>query len=207
VNSTASIVRRNIVRERALEEDAMNRARGRGIIFVLLASLIFPLASPAFGQGVMNPYGQPQIVVRGQPSYYVWVDQTGWHLRWSTPVPVTLSGSVTTNGLFSGICPSGPNVAGGLSFYGSNRAVFSIPVRAGIGGFDFRTSGGLVTFDLGVNGIPVSGGILPWLIYIGQNLVPSLRSFTLSATPAFVQAACRESYLGDVDRPVKDPDR
>ena len=182
----------------------MNRVWG-GVVVIVLAGLIVPLAGPAAAQGVMNPYGQPQIIVRGQPSYYVWVDQTGWHVRWSTPIPVTLSGVVTTNGLFSGVCPSSPTVASALSFAGSNHAYFSIPARPGIGGFDFRTSGGQVTFNLGVNGVPVTGGILPWLIYIGQNLVPSLRSFTLSATPAFVQATCRESNLSDVDRPSKNP--
>lgn len=182
----------------------MNRVWG-GVVLVVLAGLIVPLAGPASAQGVMNPYGQPQVILRGQPSYYVWVDQTGWHVRWSTPIPVTLSGIVTTNGLFSGVCPSSSTVASALSFSESNRAYFSIPVRPGIGGFDFRTTGGLVTFNLGVNGVPVTGGILPWLIYIGQNLVPSLRSFTLSATPAFVQTTCRESNVNDVDRPSKDP--
>lgn len=184
----------------------MDTARGR-TVFVLLGSLILLLAGPAVGQGIWNPVGQPQIIVGNQPSYYVWVDRTGWHVRWSTPVPVTLSGIVTTNGLFSGVCPSSPIVARGFSLSSTNRAVFSIPVRAGIGGFDFRTTGGAVTFNLGMSGIQAAGGILPWLIYIGQNLVPSLRTFTLSAAPAFEQAGCRESLLGDVDRPVKDPDR
>jgi hypothetical protein len=174
---------------------------------VILAAVVLFAAGPAFGQGLINPYGQPQITVGSQPYYYVWVDRTGWHVRWSTPAPVTFAGVIVTNGRFTGVCPAGRFAPSGLSFLSANRANFSIAARPGIGGFDFQTTGPLVTFNFGVNGFPVPGRTLPWLIYIGQNLVPSARLFTLSATPAFAQQACRESPISDVDRPVKDPNR
>jgi len=176
----------------------MNLVHGRRTVVVLLAGLLVA-AGPAFGQGIINPFGQPQIVIGSQPIYYVWVDQTGWHVRWSTPFPQAFSGFLTSNGLISGVCGAGGGWPSGLSLTGAQRAVFSTPARSGIGGFDFRTSGSTVTFNLNVHGVQLPG----WLVFIGRSLVgPSFRSFTLSATPSFLQQPCREPHLSDVDRPV-----
>lgn len=84
----------------------MNHAPGWRTVVALLAGLLV-VSSPAFGQGIINPFGQPQIVIRTQPSYYVWVDQTGWHVRWSTPFPQAFSGFITSNGQISGVCAAG----------------------------------------------------------------------------------------------------
>jgi hypothetical protein len=178
----------------------MNRPQARWMVLVALAVLILG-AAPGFAAQGPNPFGQPQVIVRSQPSYYVWVDGRGWHVRWSTPIPITLSGSIITDGRFSTVCPTAQRLPSGLSFSTPRRAVFTIPVGPGIGGFDFQTTGRAVTFDFGIAAI--QGRIPPWLVYVGQSLFPSLRPFTLSVAPSFGAPGegCREPHISDVERP------
>ena len=179
----------------------MNHAHGRRTSVALLAGLLL-VSSPAFGQGIINPIGQPQIVIRTQPSYYVWVDQAGWHVRWSTPSLQAFSGFITSNGQISGVCAAGGGLPSWLSLNGAQRAVFATSIRSGIDGFDFRTTGSTVTFNLQVNGVQTPA----WLVFIGSSVVHAFvrSSFALSAAPSLVQQPCREPHLSDVDRPVTD---
>lgn len=168
----------------------MNHAPGWRTVVALLAGLLL-VSSPAFGQGIITPFGQPQIVIRTQPSYYVWVDQTGWHVRWSTPFPQAFSGFITSNGQISGVCAAGGGWPSWLSLSGAQRAVFATTMR----------SGSTVTFNFQVN----TGQIPGWLVFIGRSVGNSLaRSFTLSAAPSLLRQPCREPHLSDVDRPVTD---
>ena len=188
----------------------MNHAPGRRMVVALLAGLLLA-SSPAFGQGIANPVGQPQIVIRTQPSYYVWVDQAGWHVRWSTPTLQAFSGFITSNGQISGVCAAGGGLPSWVSLTGAQRAVFATATRSGIDGFDFRTTGSTVTFNLQVNAGQIPGwvntGQIPaWLVFIGSSVVNAFArsSFTLSAPPSLLQQPCREPHLSDVDRPVTD---
>ncbi len=169
---------------------------------VLVVVGVVVLAAAPVGAAVgPNPFGRPQVVVGGQPAYYIWVDGSGWHVRWSTPFPITLTGTMLTTGRFTTVCPTAGRLPSGLSFSTPRRAVFTIPVGRGIGGFDFQTSGREVTFDFGLGA--VQGRVPAWLVYIGQSLFPSLRPFTLSAPPSFSAPGegCREPLISDVDRP------
>jgi hypothetical protein len=178
----------------------MNGPQTRSLVLVVLAAVLLT-AAPVFAAQGPNPFGQPQVIVRSQPSYYVWADANGWHVRWSTPIPITLSGSIITNGRFSTVCPTAGRWPTGLSFSTPRQAMFSIPVGPGIGGFDFQTTGRQVTFNFGLAAI--QGRIPAWLVYVGQSLFPSLRPFTLSVNPSFSTpgAGCREPHISDVDRP------
>jgi|SRR3990172_7753710 len=176
--------------------------------FVAVLATTLLATTAALGQGIVNPFGQPQIIIRTQPSYYVWVDQTGWHVRWSTPSMQAFSGFITSNGQISGICAAAGGTPSWLSLTGAQRAVFSTSTRTGIDGFDFRTTGSAVTFNLQVNAgqLPPWGQLPAWLVYIGRGLANALGapSFTLSAQPSWAQQSCREPHLSDVDRPVTD---
>jgi hypothetical protein len=178
----------------------MNAPQVRSVTFVVMTALILSAVPVLAAQGP-NPLGQPQVIVRSQPSYYVWADGRGWHLRWSTPIPITISGTIITNGRFTTVCPTARRLPTGLSFSTPRRAIFTIPVGPGIGGFDFQTTGRDVTFDFGVAAI--QGKIPAWLVYVGQSLFPSLRPFTLSVNPSFTTPgeSCREPHISDVDRP------
>jgi hypothetical protein len=178
----------------------MTVRHNRSVVLVVLAALLLGAGPVVAAQGP-NPYGQPQVIVRSQPSYYVWVDGNGWHVRWTTPFPVTLSGSIITNGRFNTVCPTAGQWPRGLSFSSPRQAVFTIPVGRGIGGFDFQTTGRLVTFNFGLGA--VQGRIPDWVVYVGQSLFPSLRPFTLSVAPSFSApgVGCREPHISDVERP------
>jgi len=57
----------------------MRRHIGRRLAGALLGILLIA-GVPVWAQGVSNPIGQPGIVVRSEPSYYIWADQAGWHV-------------------------------------------------------------------------------------------------------------------------------
>lgn len=174
----------------------MTPSMNRSLVAALAALLL--LAASAVAQVAGDASGQPPLVVRPVPSYYIWADGAGWHVRWVTPFPAIFSGTVTTNGEFGAITR-----AGGISILNrldSQRLVFGSAAFAGAGGFDFQTSGTNVSFNLQVNGRTAS----PAQVHVGRlALNPLGVPFVLASAGTL---GGREPYLSDVDRPV-DRDR
>lgn len=94
--------------------------------------------------------GPSAIQILTQPSYFVWVDPAGWHVRWTTPFPHLFSGMVTANGEIRSLQRAGGGAPVWLSRVGQ-RIVFATPTFGGTEGFDFQTTGTAVTFSLALN--------------------------------------------------------
>ncbi len=116
--------------------------------------------------------GQPNLVVRAQPAYYVWFDQRGWHVRFATPVISVFSGSVFTDGKFERVV--------GATLQSNALLNFLRPsIRGAAAGFDFDTTGNLLTFNLNINQKAASRD----QIYIGRKGGhPSRMPFTVART-------------------------
>lgn len=177
----------------------MSRHTNRSIVAALAALLL--VAASAAAQTAGDPTGQPTLVVRPSPSYYIWTDEAGWHVRWITPFPAIFSGTVTTDGQLGTITR-----AGGISILtrlDAQRLAFGSAALVGAGGFDFQTTGTNVSFNLLVNGRQAA----PAQVFVGRlALNPSGVPFVLASIGGLARVGGREPYLSDIDRPV-DRDR
>lgn len=175
---------------------------GHRALIALLAGVLLATA-PVFAQASADPFGQPVVQVRSHPSYYVWVDQGGWHVRWATGFPQLFSGFVASDGEIRNLRRAGGGSVSWLSRSGPQRAVFATVAFSSIDGFDFETTGWNVTFSLLTN---ASAARRDW-IFIGRNLFhPPGIPFTLVVNPLLVLQGGREPMLSDIERPV-DRDR
>lgn len=176
----------------------------RRALVVALAGLLLA-TTPALAQPTPDPFGQPALELRSHPAYYVWVDQTGWHVRWSTNIPQLFSGFVaTTDGEIRNLRRAGGGSVSWLSPSASNRASFATVAFSGIDGFDFESTGTTVVFNLLNN----TGLTRREWVFIGRHhWHPAGMPFTLVVNPLLVlQGGQQEGRLSEIDRPV-DRDR
>ena len=170
----------------------MKRNIGRRLAGALLGILLLA-GVPVWAQGVVNPIGQPNVVVRSQPAYYIWADQGGWHVRWTTPFPGVFSGMITSDGEVRDLRRAAGGTPGWLSRFGNQRIIFGTATAGGSEGFDFQTTGTSVTFSLLVNAFRVQ----PSQVFVGRaSLNPPGMPFTASASPALLA-----QQGGGVERP------
>lgn len=128
--------------------------------------------------------GQPAIQINAQPAYYIWLDQNGWHMRWSTLSANVFSGQVVTNGQFHDVRSEGRVVSWVLPQGG--RLVFVTGTVGGISGFDFKTTGNTLSFSLLSNLGMVPAG----QVFLGRfGTHPGATPFTITMVPAFAAAA------------------
>ncbi|MBI2973357.1 MAG: hypothetical protein HYY39_06170 [Armatimonadetes bacterium] len=143
--------------------------------------------------------GQPAIQINAQPAYYIWLDQNGWHVRWSTLSANVFSGQLVTNGQFHDVRSEGRVVSWVLPQGG--RLVFVTGTVGGISGFDFKTTGDTLTFSLLANLRLVQ----PSQVFLGRfSTHPGATPFTIAMVPAFAAAAGRREPL---DLPTERHDR
>lgn len=178
---------------------------GHRALVALLAGVLLA-AAPVFAQASIDPFGAPILQVRPQPSYYVWVDQGGWHVRWATAFPQLFSGIVTSDGVIQNPRRAGGGSLSWLSSSGTQRMTFATVAFTGLDGFDFESTGAHVTFSLLMNASPAR----PGLVFVGRNhLNPPGMPFLLVANPLLVQqtqGTGSEGRLSDINRAV-DRDR
>ncbi len=102
--------------------------------------------------------------VKGNPSfspgralgYFVWNDVSGWHVRITTRgAPHAFSGSVTCSEGIKGFRRVLMETSDRVRITG-NRVTWVLKSSGGIDGFDFRTGGDVVRFNLRRDGRPVS---------------------------------------------------
>lgn len=173
----------------------MKRHVGRCLATALFG-IVLIAGAPVWAQGV-SPIGQPSIVVRSEPSYYVWADQNGWHVRWTTPYPGIFSGTVSSDGEIRDIRRGGGGTPGWLSRFGAQRVIFGTWTAGGIEGFDFTTTGSAVTFSLLMNARHVRQS----QVFLGRASVnPPGMPFVALASPALL--AQQGAGSRGEDRPV-----
>lgn len=173
----------------------MTRRRNRTVFALTIAALLLAAAA-ASAQTITDPVGQPAIQLRAQPSYYVWVDASGWHVRWRAILPVIFSGTVISNGEIRDLQRAGGGGASWLTRPDGQRIAFGTPGGFGAAqGFDFRTTGSNVTLTLLVNGRVASGS----QVFVGRlSQNPAGVPFALAASPGMA-GGTRERELR-VDR-------
>jgi len=160
--------------------------RGRRTRVTLLIGTMTMLAlglSVAYAQTAMswNLFsGQPAIQITNEPLYYVWFDQGGWHVRWSSAGINLFSGQIVTNGQVADV-----RSQGGLGSWvvpQGARLVFLTGTVGGINGFDFRTTGDSLTFSLLLNQRLIS----PRQVVIGSGQVRAVAMpFVVTTSPVF----------------------
>lgn len=135
-----------------------------------------PSGQPMIWAGQAN--GQPAIQTTTTPTYYIWFDQNGWHVRWSSIGPNLFSGQLTTNGQFTDVRSDG-RLGKWVTTQG-DRLPFLSGIVGGIDGFDFKTTGDTLTFSLLVNQRMVS----PSQVVLGSaGARASAMPFTLTRVP------------------------
>lgn len=181
----------------------MTRRQGRHVLVAGLAGLVLAVAPAVFAQAPIDPVGQPSLQVRSQPAYYVWVDGSGWHVRWVTPFPQLFSGIVTTDGEIRQLRRAGGGLPGWISQLSPQSIGFATATFPGTDGIDFQTTGSSLTFNLRLNAFQVRVS----QVFIGRAaLNPQSTPFRLVALPALLQQLGKEPMLSDIQRPV-DRDR
>jgi hypothetical protein len=123
--------------------------------------------APAIGPGI----------VRG---YFVWHDDAGWHVRWTTKgVRHQFSGTLSCRGEFREFVPVSADRRDWISLQADRRrAAFDTITGSGQDGFDFRLTPATrtVTFDLSIDGQRIT----PAEIFLGASMSnPRSNPFTL----------------------------
>lgn len=148
------------------------------LVLTAVATTLVVVAAPVGAQPPRDPVGQPPIRILAQPAYFVWVDQAGWHVRWTTPYAAVFSGLVTTDGEIRDLRRAGGGRPSWLSRLSAQRAVFGTLTLGGVEGFDFQTTGSVVTFSPQLN----AGLARPGQVYVGRaGRHPAAVPFTLPA--------------------------
>lgn len=155
---------------------------------VLVASAAFLLACAVSTTPSAAPPPAPRFAFEGAPpigpgtvrGYYVWHDDSGWHVRWTTKgVRHRFSGTLKCKGEFREFVPVSADRRDWISVEGDRRrATFDTITGAGQDGFDFRLTPHTrrVTFELRIDGQK----IYPGEIFLGSSMSnPGSNPFTL----------------------------
>lgn len=91
--------------------------------------------------------GKPDYTMGRDIGYYIWQDDAGWHIRWTSPTRYEFKGDITNNGIFENVR--------GYAFeendYTENDNTtirFSGVTSGDEDGIDFKTTGTEVTFEI-----------------------------------------------------------
>jgi hypothetical protein len=149
-------------------------------------ALTLVLSSAVFAKGEKKDWrGQPEITSGESNGYFIWSDDSGWHIRWTAKGKAhTFSGTVTTDIAFSTFKPVGKDKKDYVSKPSDNTIKFD--ARAEEGGkdgadFNLSPSAKKITFDLKIDGAaaPVKD------IKMGKKKQsPATNPFSLDVTPA-----------------------
>jgi hypothetical protein len=108
--------------------------------------------------------GQPAINLTNRPMYFLWLDDAGWHLRWTTRrFGREAAGLMSTDGRFNEFrrvsLEEGDQVARGDGLVAwetrTGRAVRVADRPGDMDGIDFRTTGQRLSFTLLMDGDPI----------------------------------------------------
>ena len=101
-------------------------------------------------------HGKPDWTPGEHKGYFLWKDEDGWHLRWTTKNRKhEFSGSIVCDGSFKSVhARSKDDKKDKIKRVGRNRIEFRTRVQGGRDGVDFRLSSdtAAVTFDLRMDG-------------------------------------------------------
>lgn len=130
---------------------------------VLMVSVLAASLALAMGPGLaaQKEYwkGRPEFSAGEAKGYFIWQDDDGWHMRWTTHgKSVLYAGRVTCNGDFTNF-EAVKKEKGEIIKKESNGTIrFDTVTESGIDGIDFRLSPSTtrVTFDLNVDRIRAS---------------------------------------------------
>src|SRR5262245_13156997 len=157
-------------------ESPFRRSLSRlSIALIIAAFAIGPLAA------AKKEYwkGKPEFTAGENKGYYIWQDDDGWHLRWTTKgKPIVYAGTLTCSGDFTDFKPV-KKEKGEIIKKESNKLLrFDTRTEGGIDGLDFRLSPSTrtVTFDLNMDGAKASATY----VKVGRNKThPTTVPFTI----------------------------
>jgi hypothetical protein len=124
-----------------------------------LACLVAAGASTVLAKEDRYWKGRPSFDVGETLGYFVWQDDQGWHVRWTTRgAKHKFSGTITCDGFFSKVDAVGANPRDFIRRTGDDRISFDTAVGGGRDGVDFTLSPSTksLTFDLRMDGKPVA---------------------------------------------------
>jgi hypothetical protein len=116
----------------------------------------------------LRPRGRPEVLNKGRPSYYIWFDKDGWHLRTTAKEPHRFTGVIeVTEGTFTDLKNASADArtrrAGGDGDRGhiskdKLKIDFGMRTNGDFDGFDFKVSDKTKTlkFDLKIDGDPIN---------------------------------------------------
>lgn len=128
---------------------------------------------PAFTEGDPG-----RLARESRLGYYIWHDDEGWHVRWTTAGrDRAFSGTIRTNGEFRDVERVRLERPWDIVRRADREIAFRATASGGIDGFDFRTTGTVLTFDLLLDG----QRIRPTLVFLGAvGAHPPAVPFTLA---------------------------
>lgn len=140
-----------ITRPAARTAPALAMWTGRVLLFLLAAALSLTTA-PAKN----DPWdGKPSFEAGESKGYFIWNDDEGWHVRWTTKNKKhAFSGTLTCDGSFVRYEAVSKGKKDFIKQTGKSRIEFDAQVDGGKDGFDFQltSSTATITFDLEIDG-------------------------------------------------------
>jgi hypothetical protein len=125
----------------------------KSLLFACAVALVafFWLGASVFAWG-SRIEGRPASFEAGSTGgYYIWHDDSGFHLRTTDPEGVEshFTGTLTTNGVFHDLTAIRAEQDDKVEQVGDGTIIFDLHTYSGIDGFDFDVRGGdRVTFEL-----------------------------------------------------------
>ena len=152
-------------------------------VFVLsslvLAALALSACAPVSRPVALVWEGAPQIGPGQARGYFLWHDEGGWHVRWTTRGQRhNFSGKLKCDGAFDSFTPISTERGDHIKMANRAAITFNTSTTSGTDGFDFRLTRPTshVTFDLYLDG----QRIYPAEIFLGSSMAhPPGNPFTL----------------------------
>jgi hypothetical protein len=125
-------------------------------------------AGPGVAKEARDWQGRPDFEQGESLGYFVWRDDDGWHVRWTTKGKRrTFAGTISCDGAFMNVEPVSKGQRDWVKRRGDGVIRFDTVVEGGVDGVDFRLSPSAerITFDLEMDGRPVA----PDLVRLGAR--------------------------------------
>lgn len=94
----------------------------------------------------INPWGKPHYTI-GEQEYYIWQDEQGWHIRWTSDSNKKFIGQITANNNFINITEYDFELDDKIT-WDNNTIWFEGVAKDDEDGIDFNTTDKRITFDI-----------------------------------------------------------